>query len=134
MAINLSNISLGTTPNKKYYRAVATQDGSVAAQSVYCGFVPAYVAIYRTDTAGNTIQAVLTSPDGAASPTMKTFQTVAAGTTTILSTGLTPLTGAEAAPAAAAAGQPSQPSQSAGFTIGTDALTASSTLLIIAEA
>lgn len=133
MAIALTKIDIN--PVTKIYTCVATQDASVAAQSIYCGFTPKIVTIYRTDTAGNLIYAVNTSTPGATSGlTGVTFQTTAAGLQTIVgSNPVVFLSGAEAAPAAAASGQPAQPSQANGFTIGSGCLTASSTLYIIAE-
>lgn len=134
MAITVSNIYRGTVGNRKYYRAVLTQDASVAAQSIYCGFVPECVTLLRTDVSGNYYEAFQTSAPGSASPAATTVQWVPAGTQTLVaSNGCTLLTGGEAAPAAAAAGQDALPTQAGGFTLGTAMLTASSTLLVIAE-
>lgn len=134
MALTLSKID--ANPVSKMYTAVGTQDASVAAQSVYCGFTPKVITLIRTDSAGNDYFAVNTSTPGATtSLTAVTKQYVnSTGVTTIVaSNGITPLSGQEATPAAAAAGQPANPTASGGFTIGTGALTASSTIYIIAE-
>lgn len=134
MALTLSKIDVN--PVSKMYTAVGTQDGSVAAQTVYCGFTPKVITLIRTDAAGNDFFAVNTSTPGATTGlTAVTKQYVnSTGVTTIVaSNGITPLSGQEASPAAAAAGQPSQPTASGGFTIGTGALVASTTIYIIAE-
>lgn len=134
MALTLSKIDIN--PVSKMFSCVATQDASVAAQSIYCGFIPKIVTLYRTDAAGNLVYAVNTSTPGVTSGlTGVTFQVTSAGAQTIVSSNpLVFLSGVEAAPAAAAAGQAAQPAQAEGFTLGTGCLTASSTLLIIAEA
>lgn len=133
MAITLTKID--SNPVSKMYTCVATQDASAVAQSIYCGFIPKIVTIYRTDTAGNLVYAVNTSTPGATSGlTGVTFQVTAAGAQTIVgSNPLVFLSGIEAAPAPAAAGQATQPAQAEGFTLGAGCLTASSTLYIIAE-
>lgn len=133
MALALTNIDLN--PVSKMYTCVATQDGSVAAASIFCGFTPKVVTVYRTDTAGNLITVVNTTAPGVVKTmTGVTLQTASNGTTTIVSSNpAILLSGYEATVATAATGQPSNPASAAGFTLGTGCLTASSTLFVVAE-
>lgn len=134
MALTLSKIYID--PVDKLYTAVGTQDASAAAQTIYCGFTPRAVYLYRTDAAGNDFYALNTSTPGATTGlTGVSFQVTNAGAKTVVaSNGVTFLSGVESAPAAAAAGQPANPSQTSGFTIGTGVMTASTTIYIVAEA
>ena len=133
MALALTAIDLN--PVSKTFTAIGTQDGSVAAQSIFCGFTPKVINVYRTDTAGNGITILNTTAPGVVKTMVGvTLQLTAAGVTSIVSSnpGVL-LSGYEASPAAAASGQASQPASSAGFTLGTGCLTASSTVFIVAE-
>ena len=133
MALTLSKIDIN--PVSKLYTAVGTQDASAVAQTVYCGFTPKMIWIYRTDIVGTDFYAVNTSTPGAVTGlTGVSFQVTSAGAKTVI--GSNPavfLSGAESAPAAAAAGQPANPTQASGFTIGAGITTASTTVYIVAE-
>ena len=135
MALTLSKIDIN--PVSKLYTAVGTQDASAIAQTVYCGFTPKVVTIYRTDLVGTDFYAVNTSTPGALTGlTGVSFQVTSGGVKSVVASNAAVfLSGSETAPAVAAvaAGQPTSPAQASGFTIGAGITTASTTVFIVAE-
>lgn len=125
MAITVSNYKDDATNGT--VTATLTQDGSVAASWLPLGFYPRTVTMERTDAAGNKIEWY----DGMTSATA--IQTAAAGTRTLVaSNGITPVYGNEAALSGVAVATSAPVSGGPGILIGTSALTASSTVRLVA--
>ena len=128
MAVSvLTSVSNDTQTGR--FQAVMTVDGTAAASSVFCGFVPRRV----------TVQQIGGTPDAKWRSEWVTGMTAAhlvltgnTGAGTIgTANGITVLAGTEAAPSAAMTGSPA--SSGAGFTVGTACIANSLVYVVNAE-